>query len=224
MTGTARYASIHALEEMEQSRRDDLEAMAYVLLYFLRGSLPWQGIKVKSKENRYKKILVKKKETTSDVLCETFPEEFKYLVDYTRNLGYTENPDYEQLRNNFMELVKEKMCRDFDFIYDWTTKSDIQQRDDNIDILKGNFGENKMNINKNEENNFIINEENNGENKNIEQKNNNNENNNNLNNNKENNNQNNNTNNNNENNSPNNNNQNNNKETEKVEASCCFIV
>ena len=224
MTGTARYASIHALEEMEQSRRDDLEAMAYVLLYFLRGSLPWQGIKVKSKENRYKKILVKKKETTSDVLCETFPEEFKYLVDYTRNLGYTENPDYEQLRNNFMELVKEKMCRDFDFIYDWTTKSDIQQRDDNIDILKGNFGENKMNINKNKENNFIINEENNGENKNIEQKNNNNENNNNLNNNKENNNQNNNTNNNNENNSPNNNNQNNNKETEKVEASCCFIV
>ena len=243
MTGTARYASIHALEEMEQSRRDDLEAMAYVLLYFLRGSLPWQGIKVKSKENRYKKILVKKKETTSDVLCETFPEEFKYLVDYTRNLGYTENPDYEQLRNNFMELVKEKMCRDFDFIYDWTTKSDIQQRDDNIDILKGNFGENKMNINKNGENNFIINEENNGENKNIEQKNNNNENNNNLNNNKENNNENNNTinnntnnnnennspnnnntNNNNENNSPNNNNQNNNKETEKVEASCCFIV
>ena len=147
-----------------------------------------------------------------------------YVKRFLKNLNI-----YEQLRNNFMELVKEKMCRDFDFIYDWTTKSDIQQRDDNIDILKGNFGENKMNINKNEENNFIINEENNGENKNIEQKNHNNENNNNLNNNKENNNQNNNTNNNNtnnnnENNSPNNNNQNNNKETEKVEASCCFIV
>ena len=146
MTGTARYASIHALEEMEQSRRDDLESMAYVLLYFLRGSLPWQGIKVKAKENRYKKILVKKKETSSDELCETFPEEFKYLVDYTRNLGYTENPDYEKLRQNFVVLVKEKMCRNFDFIYDWTTKTDIQQRDDNIDILNGNFDGNKNNI------------------------------------------------------------------------------
>ena len=146
MTGTARYASIHALEEMEQSRRDDLESMAYVLLYFLRGSLPWQGIKVKAKENRYKKILVKKKETSSDELCETFPEEFKYLVDYTRNLGYTENPDYEKLRQNFVVLVKEKMCRNFDFVYDWTTKTELQQRDDNIDILNGNFEGNKNNI------------------------------------------------------------------------------
>ena len=154
MTGTARYASIHALEEMEQSRRDDLESMAYVLLYFLRGSLPWQGIKVRAKEIRYKKILAKKKEITSDELCETFPEEFKYLVDYTRNLGYTENPDYDKLRNNFLELVKEKLCRTFDFIYDWTTKTDIQQRDDKIDILNGNFnGNNDKFKNKNKETN-----------------------------------------------------------------------
>ena len=150
MTGTARYASIHALEEMEQSRRDDLESTAYVLLYFLRGSLPWQGLKIKAKENRYKKILAKKKEISSEELCETFPEEFKYFVDYAKNLGYTENPDYEKLRNNFLILVKEKMCRNFDFIYDWTTKSDIQQRDDSIDILNGNFGGNKNNKDKNE--------------------------------------------------------------------------
>ena len=159
MAGTARYASIHALEEMEQSRRDDLESMGYVLLYFLRGSLPWQGIKIKAKENRYKKILAKKKETTSDELCETFPEEFKYFIDYTRNLGYTENPDYEKLRQNFLVLVKEKMCRNFDFIYDWTTKTDIQQRDDSIDILNGNFEGNKNNNINNNKNSMIKKEE-----------------------------------------------------------------
>ena len=54
---------------MEQSRRDDLESVGYVLMYFLRGNLPWQGLKIKSKEDRYKKILDKKKETTSEQLC-----------------------------------------------------------------------------------------------------------------------------------------------------------
>ena len=68
ITGTARYASIHALEEMEQSRRDDLESMGYVLMYFLRGSLPWQGMKIKKKSERYKKILEKMKETSAEEL------------------------------------------------------------------------------------------------------------------------------------------------------------
>ena len=220
MTGTARYASIHALEEMEQSRRDDLESTAYVLLYFLRGSLPWQGLKIKAKENRYKKILAKKKEITSEELCETFPEEFKYFVDYAKNLGYTENPDYEKLRNNFLILVKEKMCRNFDFIYDWTTKSDIQQRDDSIDILNGNFGGNKNNKDKNEniKNDLQNNEENkitfNGENTNeikFENNNNNLEGNKNLNNNNIN------------NNNINNINDPNNNANEKVESGCCII-
>ena len=216
MTGTARYASIHAMEEMEQSRRDDLESTAYVLLYFLRGSLPWQGLKIKSKENRYKKIMVKKKEIKSEELCETFPEEFKYFVDYVRNLGYTENPDYEKLRNNFLVLVKEKMCRNFDFIYDWTTKSDIQQRDDSIDILNGNFGGNKNNQDNknNEENKNTFHDENNKENQ-LDNTNNNLEGNKNLNNN---------TNNNiNDNNLNNNINNDNNKATEKVETGCCFV-
>jgi serine/threonine protein kinase len=145
LTGTARYASIHALEEMEQSRRDDLESAGYVLMYFLRGSLPWQGLRIKTKEDRYKKILEKKKETTSEVLCKNFPEEFKYYVEYTKNLGYTEDPDYDKLRNNFLYLVREKMGENFDFIYDWTSKSDFKKREDNYEENILNNGNIKIN-------------------------------------------------------------------------------
>ena len=132
LTGTARYASIHALEELEQSRRDDLESVGYVLMYFLRGGLPWQGLKIRSKEDRYKKILAKKKETSSEELCKGFPEEFKEFVEYTRNLEYTEQPDYEMLSNKFVNLVTKKNGENFDYIYDWTTESDLKKRKDEI--------------------------------------------------------------------------------------------
>ena len=61
---------------IEQSRRDDLEAIGYVLIYFLKGILPWQGLKVDKKEDRYKKIYEKKKITTPEELAEGFPSNF----------------------------------------------------------------------------------------------------------------------------------------------------
>ena len=133
LTGTARYASIHALEEMEQSRRDDLESVGYVLIYFLRGNLPWQGLKIKSKEDRYKKILDKKKETTSEQLCKNFPDEFKEYLEYARNLEYTETPKYEKLKSSFYNLVCNKIGESFDFVYDWTTESDLKKRKSTMD-------------------------------------------------------------------------------------------
>ena len=125
LTGTARYASIHALEEMEQSRRDDLESTGYVLMYFL--------------DNRYQKILDKKKETTSEELCKNFPVEFKQYIDYTRNLAYAENPDYDKLRKNFINVVTKTEGETFDFIYDWTTPGDIKKRK-NVDKLTQGIG------------------------------------------------------------------------------------
>jgi serine/threonine protein kinase len=136
LTGTARYASIHALEEMEQSRRDDLESTGYVLMYFLRGNLPWQGLKIKTKDNRYQKILDKKKATSSEDLCKNFPIEFKQYIDYTKNLGYTENPDYDKLRKKFINVVLHTVKEKFDFVYDWTTQNDIKRRKKNNLILE----------------------------------------------------------------------------------------
>ena len=115
MTGTARYASINALNGLTQSRRDDLESVGYVLLYFLRGKLPWQGLHFKNKEDRYHKIMEIKIETTPYELCKGFPKEYEDYVEYTRKLEYEEDPDYEYLTNLFKSILKEEI----DYIYDW---------------------------------------------------------------------------------------------------------
>ena len=127
LTGTARYASINALEGMEQSRRDDMESVGYVLAYLLRGGLPWQGLKIKAKENKYKNILEKKKEISSEELFKGFPIEFAEILDNVKKLEYLEEPEYEMLRNKLLSLCK-RLNYKFDYIYDWTTEKDLLKR------------------------------------------------------------------------------------------------
>ena len=108
LTGTARYASINSLKGCEQSRRDDLEAVGYVLMYFLRGSLPWQGLHVNRGEDRYKKILQKKKGTSAEELCKGFPSEFVEYINYTRNLEFEADPDYNYLRGLLRTVLRKQ--------------------------------------------------------------------------------------------------------------------
>ena len=136
LTGTARYASINALSGYEQSRRDDLESISYILLYFLRGRLPWQGLKVNNKDDRYRKILEKKKSTSSKELCEGFPREMEIFVNYVKNLDFTEVPDYDYLRQ-LLKNILIKIKANFDFYYDWDeVKPEISK--DNI-IYKNDY-------------------------------------------------------------------------------------
>ena len=136
LTGTARYASINALSGGEQSRRDDLESIGYILMYFLRGSLPWQGLKINRNDDRYKKVCEKKRNTSSEELCKGFPEEFEEFVSYTRNLKFTQVPDYDFLRG-LLKTVMKKGNMSNDFFYDWTLeKPNI--RPDNI-IYTNNY-------------------------------------------------------------------------------------
>ena len=118
LTGTARYASVNALSGCEQGRRDDLESIGYIIMYFVRGSLPWQGLKVNQKEDRYKKICDKKKATSAKDLCEGYPKEFEQFVTYTRELKFEEVPEYEYLRNWLRTVIKNK-GETIDYKYDW---------------------------------------------------------------------------------------------------------
>lgn len=95
LTGTARYASINTHKGIEQSRRDDLETIGHVLLYFLRGSLPWQGLPGRNKDEKYNNIKKKKLETSLDELCRGYPSEFKEFMEYCRQLKFEEDPDYK---------------------------------------------------------------------------------------------------------------------------------
>ena len=108
LTGTARYASINTHAGFEQSRRDDLESIGYVLLYFLRGSLPWMGLKAYAKKQKYERILEKKQQTTTEMLCKGFPMEFQSYFEHIKSLKFEDRPDYDYLKRLFRELFFRK--------------------------------------------------------------------------------------------------------------------
>ncbi|KAH8107065.1 CK1/CK1/CK1-G protein kinase [Cristinia sonorae] len=123
LSGTARYMSINTHLGREQSRRDDLESLGHVFMYFLRGSLPWQGLKAATNKQKYEKIGEKKQTTPIKELCEGFPEEFGIYLNYVRKLGFEETPDYDFLRELFAKVLKNSGEQD-DGVYDWNTIND----------------------------------------------------------------------------------------------------
>ncbi|KAJ3510487.1 hypothetical protein NLJ89_g4646 [Agrocybe chaxingu] len=118
LSGTARYMSINTHLGREQSRRDDLESLGHVFMYFLRGGLPWQGLRAATNKQKYEKIGEKKQTTPISELCEGFPEEFSIYMNYVRKLGFEETPDYDFLRELFSKVLK-TLGEPEDGVYDW---------------------------------------------------------------------------------------------------------
>ncbi|GBE88019.1 Casein kinase I homolog 1 [Sparassis crispa] len=118
LSGTARYMSINTHLGREQSRRDDLESLGHVFMYFLRGGLPWQGLRAATNKQKYEKIGEKKQSTLIEELCEGFPEEFAIYMNYVRKLGFEETPDYDFLRELFTKVLK-TLGEPDDGVFDW---------------------------------------------------------------------------------------------------------
>jgi len=120
LTGTARYTSINTHLGIEQSRRDDMEALGYILIYFLNGTLPWQGLRAKTKAQKYEKISEKKLSTPVEELCKGAPAEFATYQNYVRSLRFEEKPDYAYLRQLIRNLFH-RQGFSYDYVFDWNT-------------------------------------------------------------------------------------------------------
>lgn len=121
LTGTARYASVNTHLGIEQSRRDDLESLGFVLMYFNKGNLPWQGLPARTKKEKYEKIRDKKLSTSIETLTKSLPDEFGIYLNYCRSLKFEEKPDIGYLRKLFKDLFY-RMGYEYDFVFDWMVK------------------------------------------------------------------------------------------------------
>lgn len=125
LIGTARYASVNNHLGIEQSRRDDLESIGYLLLFFIKKRLPWQGCQGSTKNEKYNKILDKKLSIPTEVLCKDLPVEFSIYLNYVKNLKYNERPDYNFLKGLLFDLL----CAHYHekYVFDWSLANPLEE-------------------------------------------------------------------------------------------------
>ena len=117
--GTMRYISMNTHQGYEQGRRDDLESLFYIIIYFMKGELPWQNIKCKTRAEKYTKIFeIKKKVTENGELVEELPLEMGKILEYILGLNFAEKPNYLMIKNA-IELILNKLNLSNDLQFDW---------------------------------------------------------------------------------------------------------
>ena len=102
-----------------QNRCDDLESLWYMLLYFLRGSLPWQGLEAADAKQKDELVLKKKRKIDAEEVCEGLPREFVAYFDHIRSLAFDQKPKYSYLRKIFRHCFVRQSFK-YDNVYDWT--------------------------------------------------------------------------------------------------------
>ena len=144
LTGTARYASINTHLGIEQSRRDDIEALGYIMVYFLRGSLPWQGMIINDPKKKYDKIKQLKYDIKLEDLCAGLPNECIKFIQYARDMRFEDRPDYSYLRGLLRKAAKNNHLH-FDYNkFDWIVKQkEIEEEEEKKENEKNDKKEDK---------------------------------------------------------------------------------
>ena len=123
--GTIRFASVAAHRGIELSRKDDLESLGYLLIFFLKGKLPWQFAAKLTQTDRKKMVANLKEKIKVEELCQRLPQTFSVYLRYVKNLSFKEIPNYTYLKGLFSKLAKENKFDLDDNLWDWTEKVNI---------------------------------------------------------------------------------------------------
>ena len=129
LTGTARYASINTHLGVEQSRRDDIEALGYMMVYLMKGHLPWQGMVNSNPKKKYDRIKKIKLETKLTDLCAGLPKECIKFIQYARDMKFEDKPNYKYLRHLLKKMsirIGQKMDTSK---FDWIIAEQKQKQD-----------------------------------------------------------------------------------------------
>ncbi|KAH0829819.1 Casein kinase I isoform delta [Fonsecaea pedrosoi] len=121
LVGTCDYASINGHLNVAPAWRDDLESLGYMALYFLHGSLPWQGLQAPNRKERHRLVYERKKAIAVVELCHGLPTEFATYMSYIRGLEDQEKPDYKYLGRLFGRLFSKSGFK-YDNVFDWTIR------------------------------------------------------------------------------------------------------
>ena len=128
-TGTLRYSSANAQRGNQQSRRDDLESLGYTILFFMKGRLPWMNLEhIINEKELYLKTYSMKKFITVERLCKGLPSEIAEYFKYVKLLKFQEEPNYDYLKNLFIELLKKNGFEDYENLtFSWVVPSNLSK-------------------------------------------------------------------------------------------------
>ena len=129
LTGTARYASINTHLGVEQSRRDDIEALGYMMIYLMKGHLPWQGMVNSNPKKKYDRIKKLKIEIKLPDLCAGLPKECIKFIQYARDMKFEDKPNYKYLRHLLKKMAQRIGAKMDTSKFDWILAEQKEKKD-----------------------------------------------------------------------------------------------
>ena len=139
LIGNDLFASNNASSGVKQSRRDDLESIAYTIIFLLKGELPWQNATGVNKIEKNLNIYNMKKKISVNDLCKDLPSQIKEFTNYVKLLEFEEKPDYYYLRRLITSILDERNIKIDLLKLSWIKSADINNIKNKLDRIKRDY-------------------------------------------------------------------------------------